>query len=75
MDITKTPLIIDDPYNVVLGVPVDRERTERVPEPVELPATDKVLQEGTLVQDHCRSSECKPYQPAAVNSVVGQTNY
>ena len=54
---------------------MDRERTERVPEPVELPATDKVLQEGTLVQDHCRSSECKPYQPAAVNSVVGQTNY
>lgn len=36
---------------------MDRQRTERVPEPSLLPATDQELQERPLGEDHCGGAE------------------
>ncbi len=45
------------------GIYVDGERSERVPEPAELPAPHQDLQEGALVQDHGRGAERRPGPP------------
>ena len=45
---------------------MDRERPQRVPEPAEFPAEDKVLQERALAKDHGRCPKRQPHQSSGV---------